>query len=193
MQGTVEFRGRDITGLPPREIASLGLTRSFQIAQLFGTLTVIENVLIALRVATGRAQSWWRPLHDRAAVAEAGELLHRFTLDHLAGQRVDTLPQGARKLLDITLAMVRKPGLLLLDEPTSGVSVEEKFDVFDVLVRVLRAEGTTTLFIEHDMEMVARYADRVLALADGKVIARGAPKDVLGDAEVRRLVIGVED
>lgn len=192
-QGIVRFRDRDITGLPPRVIVALGLCRSFQIAQLFDSLTVVENVLLAQRLAAGRAQSWWRPLKDAAGGDEAAETLRRFNLERLAGQPVAALPQGARKLLDIALATVRKPQMLLLDEPTSGVSAEEKFGLFDILVRALRESGTTTIFVEHDMDLVSRYADQVLALADGKVIARGGPKEVLGDPEVRRLVIGVED
>lgn len=192
-RGSIRFRGSDITGLPPRKIASLGITRSFQIPQLFTSLTLLENVLIALSVASGQAQNLWRPLKDHARTDEALRLLHRFGLEALAHHAVDTLPEGGRKLLDIALTLVRKPDLLLLDEPTSSVSAKDKFEVFDVLAGVLRADAVTTIFVEHDMEIVSRYAEHVLALYDGKVIARGAPKDVLTDPEVRRLVVGLEE
>lgn len=192
-RGVVHFRGRDITGLAPREIAALGITRSFQMPQLFTSLTVLENVLIAFAVAEGRARDFWRPLGASGRVAEVRDLLRRFDLEGRADQTVDTLPEGGRKLLDIILAMVRKPGLLLLDEPTSGVSVAEKFQIFEVLVGVLRADAVTTVFVEHDMEVVSQYAEEVLAFADGRVIARGTAKDVLSDPDVRRLVVGAED
>ncbi len=192
-RGSVRFRGREITGLGPRAIAALGIARSFQIPQLFGSLTALENMLVARRLASGAVRDFWRPLHDRALAEEALAALRRLGLDRLAHQTVGTLPEGARKLLDIALALVRRPGLLLLDEPTSGVSVKEKFALFDVLVGVLRADGVTAIFVEHDMEVVARYADEVLAFADGRVLARGAPADVLRDPAVRRLVVGTED
>jgi branched-chain amino acid transport system ATP-binding protein len=192
-RGTVHFRGRDVTGMPPRALAALGLTRSFQIPQLFPTLTVLENVMLAQRIAAGGAREFWRPLHTAGAVEAARDVLARFRLGDAAGQVVATLPEGGRKLLDIALALVRRPGLLLLDEPTSGVSVEEKFDLFDVLIGVLRADRVTTIFVEHDMEVVSRYADEVLAFADGRVLARGTPAAVLADPQVRRLVVGAED
>jgi branched-chain amino acid transport system ATP-binding protein len=98
------------------------------------------------------------------------------------------LPEGVRKLLDVAMALVVKPRVLLLDEPTSGVSADEKFAIMDLVMGAVR--GVTVLFVEHDMDIVARYAQRVLAFADGRIIADGAPAAVLADPEVRRYVIG---
>ena len=100
------------------------------------------------------------------------------------------LPGGVRKLLDIALAMVVKPKVLLLDEPTSGVAAEEKFGIMDLIMGAVRAEGATVLFVEHDMDVVARYAQRVLAFYDGRIIADAAPEVALADAEVRKYVVG---
>jgi len=97
-----------------------------------------------------------------------------------------------RKLLDIALTMVAKPRILLLDEPTSGVSAEEKFAIMEMIMKAVRAEGATVLFVEHDMEVVSRFAERVLAFYDGRIIADGPPEVVLNDPEVKRFVVGGE-
>jgi branched-chain amino acid transport system ATP-binding protein len=95
-----------------------------------------------------------------------------------------------RKLLDIALAMVAKPKILLLDEPTSGVSAQEKFGIMEMVLKAVRAEGTTVLFVEHDMEIVSRFAQRVLAFYDGRIIADAPPREALADPEVKRYVVG---
>jgi branched-chain amino acid transport system ATP-binding protein len=104
--------------------------------------------------------------------------------------RAYALPQGVRKLLDIAMAVMGSPRVLLLDEPTSGISVEEKFGLMDVVMSALKTRKLTVLFVEHDMEIVARFADRVLAFYDGTVIADGTPDDALGDARVQELISG---
>jgi branched-chain amino acid transport system ATP-binding protein len=103
---------------------------------------------------------------------------------------VDELPEGGRKLLDITMSFALKPKLLLLDEPTSGVSIEDKFEIMDTLIKVLQESGITTIFVEHDMEVIQRYAKRVLVFDDGRIIADGEPEAVLADPEVRKTVLG---
>jgi branched-chain amino acid transport system ATP-binding protein len=103
------------------------------------------------------------------------------------------LPEGVRKLLDIAMAMVVRPKILLLDEPTSGVSADEKFPLMDMVMEAVRALGVTVLFVEHDMEIVTRYVHRVLAFYEGRIIADGDPASVLDDSEVRRYVIGQAD
>jgi len=100
------------------------------------------------------------------------------------------LPGGLRKLLDIALTMVAKPRVLLLDEPTSGVSAQEKFGIMQMVLDAVRAEGTTVLFVEHDMEVVSRFAERVLAFYDGRIIADAPPREALADANVKRYVAG---
>jgi branched-chain amino acid transport system ATP-binding protein len=118
------------------------------------------------------------------------EILERFGLDAYCDKSAGVLPEGVRKLLDIAMALVVKPKILLLDEPTSGVSAGEKFGIMDVVMRAAKADCVTVLFVEHDMDIVNRYAERVLAFYDGRVIADGAPGAVLKDDEVRQYVIG---
>ncbi|WP_333844270.1 ABC transporter ATP-binding protein [Pelomicrobium sp.] len=190
--GTVRFRGRDITGLAPREVTRAGVCRSFQIPQIFRELSVLENVLIALAMLGEGRLAWLRPLRSREREERANALLRRYALDAYAPARAATLPQGVRKLLDIAMATVARPALLLLDEPTSGVSVEEKFPLMDTVMSAVRETGAASLFVEHDMEIVARYASRVIAFYEGRVIADGPPREVLGDPEVRRHVVGTE-
>ena len=196
--GTIEYQGRDITRLPPREIARLGICRSFQIPQLYGSLSVFENMLIGLGIVlrnAGLAGYFSRgdapvPGYGKPAEAVAEHLLARFGLADYRARNAQVLPGGVRKLLDIALTMVAKPRVLLLDEPTSGVSAQEKFGIMQMVLDAVRAEGVTVLFVEHDMEVVSRFAQRVLAFYDGRIIADAPPAVALQDAEVRRHVVG---
>jgi branched-chain amino acid transport system ATP-binding protein len=178
-RGSIHFDGRELTGRSPREITGLGMCRSFQIPQLFHSLSVRENLLVAEGIAAA----------ERAEEA-TDAVLERFGLAPYGGQAAGLLPEGIRKLLDVAMALVAKPKVLLLDEPTSGVAADEKFGIMDLVMGAVRGEGVTVLFVEHDMDIVARYAARVVAFYEGRVIADGAPAQVLGDAEVRRYVIG---
>lgn len=175
--GTILYDTADITGRPPREITRMGIARSFQIPQLFGSLSALENVEVALGIAG-------KPL------SQADGLLAQFELSAFAHTSAGTLPEGVRKLLDITLAMVAEPRVLLLDEPTSGVASDEKFAIMDRIMTVVRETGITVLFVEHDMEIVRRYSDRVIAFFDGSILASGAPDEVLRDRQVREYIIG---
>ena len=198
--GTIHFEGRDITGLPPRTIARQGICRSFQIPQLYASLTAFENMMIGIGVVmqnAGRGGYFSRgeprvPGYDQPAEAVAERLLERFGLAEYRDKNAQVLPGGVRKLLDIALTMVAKPKILLLDEPTSGVSAEEKFAIMEMIMKAVRAEGTTVLFVEHDMEVVSRFAERVLAFYDGRIIADAPPQVALNDPEVKRFVVGGE-
>jgi branched-chain amino acid transport system ATP-binding protein len=132
------------------------------------------------------------PGHDAPAEAVAERILVRFGLAGYRNKNAQVLPGGVRKLLDIALTMVAKPAILLLDEPTSGVSAEEKFDMMEMVITAVKAEGATVLFVEHDMEVVSRFAQRVLAFYDGRIIADAAPEIALNDPEVKRYVVGGE-
>jgi branched-chain amino acid transport system ATP-binding protein len=176
--GRIQFAGRDIVGLSPRRIANLGISRSFQIPQLFQTLAMRENLLVAEGIA--------------GAAGRADALLDRFGLRPYADRPAALLPEGIRKLLDVAMALVARPRVLLLDEPTSGVAADEKFGIMDLVMDAAGAAGAVVLFVEHDMDIVARYAGRVVAFYDGRVIADGAPGEVLRAADVRRYVIGEE-
>ncbi len=187
--GSIRFDGHELTALPPRRITQLGVSRSFQIPQLFNSLSVRENLLVAVGIVAAASHRW---AHSGLAPARAGqasdEILERFDLAAYRDREAGLLPEGVRKLLDVAMALVVSPRILLLDEPTSGVSADEKFAIMDLVMGAVR--GVTVLFVEHDMDIVARYAGRVLAFADGRIIADGAPATVLADAEVRRFVIG---
>jgi branched-chain amino acid transport system ATP-binding protein len=129
---------------------------------------------------------------SRETLDEAEAAVELFRIVPYRHARCATLPQGVRKLLDIAMATVGSPRMLLLDEPTSGISIEEKFGVMDVVMSALKTRNMTVLFVEHDMEIVGRFADRVLAFYDGTVIADGAPAVALADPRVRMFISGVK-
>jgi branched-chain amino acid transport system ATP-binding protein len=191
-RGSIRYAGHDITRLAPRDVTRLGMCRSFQIPQLFGSLTVRENLLVALGVVVTNAKAWKSGVTvDGHRVDDAADAtIHEFGLHPWRDRVAGVLPEGVRKLLDIAMAMVVKPKVLLLDEPTSGVSADEKFSIMDRVMQPVRAERVTILFVEHDMDIVRRYAGRVLAFYEGRIIADGAPEAVLNDDEVRRYVVG---
>ena len=188
-EGTILLEGRDVTALGPRAITRLGVARSFQIPQLCAEMSVLDNMLVAAACGDG-ALSFWKPAHTADKLDRAHALLGRFGLDVHAARRVAELPGGVRKLLDIAMALTHQPKILLLDEPTSGVSADEKFPMMDTVTAALGSEDVTVLFVEHDMDIVTRYASRVVAFYSGRILADGAPDTVLMDREVRRYVTG---
>jgi branched-chain amino acid transport system ATP-binding protein len=175
--GSIALDGMDLGSRSPRNVARLGISRSFQIPQLFIELTAAENLAVAVSGTRTQALSFHSPAEAQGRRDKAVELLQRF-----AG--------GVRKLVDIAMALVRRPKLLLLDEPTSGVSAEEKFATMDRVIHAVAPDAATIVFVEHDMEIVSRYADRVVAFYQGRILADGDPHDVLRDPEVRRYVTG---
>jgi branched-chain amino acid transport system ATP-binding protein len=188
--GRILFQGADITGLDTRRITTLGIARSFQMPQLFAGLTVLDNVLIAIAAHSGGAAGVWAPMRRNDWIARADDVLARFGLREQANEIVSSLPEGGRKVLDVALSVVLEPKLLLMDEPTSGVSAKDKFAVMDTLMPALKERRVTTIFVEHDMEIVERYATRAIAFDGGKILADGPVADVLKRAEVRRAVLG---
>jgi branched-chain amino acid transport system ATP-binding protein len=191
-KGTIRFGEHDITGRPSREITRLGVSRSFQVAQIFPSLTVFDNMCAAAAVAGSRGGTLGHalaPLRSPALIAQAEAALDLFRIAPYRDVRAATLPQGVRKLLDIAMAVVGSPRVVLLDEPTSGISIADKFGIMEVVMSALKTRRTV-LFVEHDMEIVARYADRVLAFYDGTVIADGPPAAALADARVQTLISG---
>jgi branched-chain amino acid transport system ATP-binding protein len=189
--GKVRFLGRDITGLAPRRITRLGICRSFQIPQVFDSLSAYENLLVGLGIVSlGRGAFVGSALGDQEPERVAEEMLERFRLRDYRNAPASVLPEGVRKLLDIAMALAVKPRVLLLDEPTSGVSADEKFSLMDLVLGAIKADKVTVLFVEHDMDIVRRYTQRILAFYEGKVIADGAPATVLADPGVRRYVVG---
>lgn len=190
--GKIEYHGRDITGIEPRDATHVGVCRSFQVSQVFMTMTVEENLLVALAIAHEGGAAMLRSPHSAELKAEAERLMQQFTILPYRDQIASTLSQGVRKLLDIAMAVVADPKVLLLDEPTSGVSIEEKFGIMDIVIAALKEKGATVLFVEHDMEIVERYVDRVLAFYQGEIICDAPPAEALKDPKVIEFVIGHE-
>lgn len=187
--GTVTLNGRPITGQPPRRITRLGVARAFQIPQLFTEQTVLENMLLAASVR----ERHWNPLRDLSRIPERREMEDLLDLVGCADVRdrlASELPEGKRKLVDIALALALKPQVLLMDEPTSGVASADKFGVMEVLMNALRQAQVSSVFVEHDMEMVRLYATRVAVWAQGIIQMTGDPDVVLNDPDVIRNVIG---
>ena len=188
--GTVTFLGHDITAQLPRTITKLGIARAFQIPQLFLDQTVMENMLIAAASRQGHP-SGLRALSHMPEAPEMERLLDLVGVKSYAKRTARELPEGQRKLVDIALALALKPRLLLMDEPTSGVASSEKLEIMDILTRALAKEKVTSVFVEHDMDMVERYANRVAVWNVGKIQKVGTPAEVLADPKVREQVIGI--
>lgn len=187
--GAIFFRGNDITGLDPRKTALQGIRRSFQIAQVFPKLTVLENMIVADAAAESSVSLWASSLTSRR-IDEARQMLEHFGLSEIEKELAGTLPQGVRKKLDIAMASVGKPEIMLLDEPTSGVSVDEKMEMMEQVIVPLKAINATILFIEHDVSIVRHYAHRVIAFYEGTILADGDVNSVLENDKVQNYVIG---
>ena len=188
--GEIAYEGQRITGMAPRAIVRRGIARSFQLP-LFLEHTVEQNVALAVASRHGI----WSPLAPLLRPGyreEARDLLDRFGLSAIAEARADALNEGARKLTDIAMAVALQPRLLLMDEPTSGVAASEKMAIVETLVNVLRDSKVTAVFVEHDMDVVERFADRVAVWSQGRIAALGPPQEVLADPAVQREVIGIE-
>ncbi|MGD9925653.1 MAG: ABC transporter ATP-binding protein [Pseudorhodoplanes sp.] len=188
--GRIFLHDEDITHSSPRILAHKGVARSFQIPQLFESMTCIDNVMLALMLSSepllARLGGFLKNRRRHAAM----QVLERFGIGQYADAVVSNQPQGVRKLLDVAVAMCHVPRLVLLDEPTSGVSTSEKHGVMDAIWKVLARSEVGVLFIEHDMELVRRYATRVIALYQGRVIAAGPPHEVMQNEDVQLYVTG---
>jgi len=190
--GDIFFHGEKITGLSPRRVTMAGICRSFQVAQLFLELTVLENMLIAKSMLGCRRLGWFSPLKTGGNYQAARDVLDDYGIGEYGKALVSTLPQGVRKLLDIAMAMVGNPTLLLLDEPTSGVAIEEKFGLMDTVMEAVGRSGAASLFVEHDMEIISRYATRVIAFYDGRILVDAPTEQALAHPEVRQYIVGSE-
>jgi branched-chain amino acid transport system ATP-binding protein len=187
--GVISFNGQEITQLQPRDIIRRGVARSFQIPQLWAQLTALEHMLVADACAKG-ALSPLKSTATKSNIDAVMAILERFNLSDVAKRRAVELPGGVRKLLDIAMALTAQPKLLILDEPTSGVAAEEKFPMMETVMKAINQASVAVLFVEHDMEIVATFANRVAAFYSGKVIADGSPDEVLANIDVQRHVTG---
>jgi branched-chain amino acid transport system ATP-binding protein len=187
--GSVALEGRDITGLAPHDVCRLGLGRSFQRTNIFPRLTVYQNVQAAFLSHRGRGRNLWARV-DHLYREETEALLASLGLRERAGEISGFLSHGGQKQLELGIALASEPSLLLLDEPTAGMSVTETRETIRLIERVARERGLTLLFTEHDMEVVFSIAQKITVLHQGRVIAEGAPAEVRADAEVRRVYLG---
>lgn len=190
--GHVYFRGRDITSLGPADIARLGIGRSFQISAVFPTLTVMQNVLVALQARHGDALQFWRapaalvPLHD-----EARRVLALVDLERFAESPAAALPYGRKRALEIATTLALNPTLLLLDEPMAGMGPEDVLHVSGLLRRIV--EGRTILMIEHNLSVVADLSDHITVFSRGRIVASGNYATVSSDPHVVEAYIGEGD
>lgn len=187
--GHVFFDGVDVTGHSPRSITRRGVGRSFQLPQVFTEHTVRECLMLAASSVKQR-HGFWLPLVEAVDAEEVDATLELLQLAPRANDLAGALPEGQRKLLDVAMALVLRPKLMIMDEPTSGVSSDEKHQLMAVLMRALDERQVTSIFVEHDIDIVRRYATRLCAWIAGRIAADGAPEEVLRDPVVIKNVIG---
>ena len=190
-EGKILFEGQDITSLPPHRISRLGVSRSFQINNIFNEMTVRENVEVALTAYHGDGRRWWNiASRNRPVQHEADSLLERLSLTGLAHQRAGVISYGDKRLVEIAVVLATRPRLVLLDEPTAGMTPDETHRV-TALVKALASTGEYTFLItEHDMGVVFDVADRILVMHRGQTLALGTPQEVKAHPEVRRAYLG---
>ncbi len=187
--GTIRLFGRDITGLPPRRVWRLGVGRTFQITATFSSMTVIENVQVALMSHHRRLGALWRRA-DRLYIEPARDLLALVGMADQAGRACGLLAYGDLKRLELAIALANDPRVLLMDEPTAGMAPGERAALMDLTARIVAERGLSVLFTEHDMDVVFGHADRVLVLDRGRLVAEGPPATVRVDARVRAIYLG---
>ncbi len=187
--GRVLLDGRDITGAPPHRICRLGVGRSFQRTNIFAKLTVFENIQAALIAHHRRGHNFWSRSEDFYR-EETEQLLVSIGLGDAARTVAGTLSYGNQKQIELGIALASDPRLLLLDEPTAGMSPAETHDTMSLLQRIAAERELTLLFTEHDMEVVFAIAEKIAVLHQGRLLAEGTPAEVRADPEVRRVYLG---
>jgi len=189
--GEILLDGEPITNLEPHERVRLGIARTFQINQLFADLTPIETLGLAISERHGSGRDWWRVVGSRPGItAEVGELLERFRLTDVMAERTATLPYGKQRLLEIAVAFACRPRVLLLDEPAAGVPGAERHEILGTIASL--PADVTVLLIEHDMDIVFSFADRISVLVNGELFVEGPPDEVARDPRVKAVYLGEE-
>ena len=187
--GKVWLGDRDITQLPQHQRVKLGMTRTFQINTLFAGMTVLESVVLAICERRGLHRVWWKTVEKHAdVVEEAMALLATLKLTKEANSITRSMAYGKQRLVEIALALATRPGILLLDEPAAGIPQAESRELFEVIAQLPR--DVTILFIEHDMGLVFRFAERITVLVGGKVLTEGTPAEIAADPRVKEVYLG---
>jgi branched-chain amino acid transport system ATP-binding protein len=189
--GSIVFKGEDITDVTVNHRIRAGIARSFQLVNLFDQLSCLDNVALAIFAREGKT---WKlgtlAERDSAVWREAADVLHHFGLDAKRAMLAGGISQGERKLLDVAVAYALRPKLLFLDEPTSGVSTREKAPIMDVVTAIMRSEKITAVIIEHDMDIVFRYSERIVVMHQGKILANGTPDEIRRNETVTTTLLG---
>lgn len=193
--GRVSFKERDVTGIGPGRLARMGMARSFQLVSIFPELTVVEALTVAVVSRLGRGGRLVTSLsRDREVSELALEVAELFGLAEKQSTLARHLPQGDKKLLDVASAFALHPEIILLDEPTSGVSTRDKNKVMEILVSASKRIGIKSIIqVEHDMDIVFAYSDRIVALHQGRVLADSTPEEIRANEDVVNTVIGRKD
>jgi branched-chain amino acid transport system ATP-binding protein len=187
--GKVWLGDTDITGLAQHQRVKLGMTRTFQINTLFAGMTVLESVVLAISERRGLQSVWYKTVASHADVVdEAMALLATLKLTSEANSITRSMAYGKQRLVEIALALATRPAILLLDEPAAGIPSAESMELFEVIAQLPR--DVTVVFIEHDMGLVFRFADRITVLVGGKVLTEGTPADIAADPRVREVYLG---
>jgi ABC-type branched-subunit amino acid transport system ATPase component len=190
--GRILLDGRDITSLSAYRRVRLGLVRTFQINQLFADLTPLETVGLAVSERLGSGYDWWRLVGSKAPlIPEIVEVVERFRLTDVMHERTAILPYGKQRLLEIAVAIACRPKVLLLDEPAAGVPEAERHEILTTIAAL--PADVTVLLIEHDMDLVFSFADRISVMVNGALFVEGAPAEVSRDARVRAVYLGEAD
>ena len=189
--GKILFRGEDITAASVTQRVKAGIARSFQLVNVFDDLTTFDNVALAIFSREGKTAHLASLAHlDEAVNSEADGILGQFGLSGKRDDNARDLAQGERKLLDVALAYALRPKLLFLDEPTSGVSTRDKGQIMDTIASVVRGEGITAVIVEHDMDVVFKYSDRIVVMAQGAILAQGTPDEIRRNEQVAMVLLG---
>ncbi len=188
-KGRIHLLGEDITSLRPDQRVQRGLSRTFQINQLFPEMTPLQTLVLAVSRRVGQDRRWWQTLgSDSAVVDEAAAMLQRFRLQDVMGVRVSALPYGRQRMLEVAVAVAAHPKVLLLDEPAAGVPEEERDDILAAVDEL--AGDVAVLLIEHDMDLVFRFARRISVLVGGALLMEGSAQEVAADPRVRDVYLG---
>jgi branched-chain amino acid transport system ATP-binding protein len=189
--GSIALEGKDITNLEPHKRVQLGIARTFQINQLFADLTPLETIGLAVSERMELGRQWWRLVGSKSVVVEESvDILQRFQLADVLDERTGNLPYGKQRLLEIALAIACRPRVLLLDEPAAGVPEAERRDILEAVASL--PDDVTVLLIEHDMDIVFSFADRISVLVNGALFVEGPPHEVAADPRVKAVYLGEE-